>query len=374
MVGRGLHRFLAPGCIDFPQQGGLGLVHLLIIHLRKGLQFRLQGLVFRIPPDTGRGQVQELRMQGERTDGVIGIGILPGMGHRGVVDRKELDYALTSLHGPVDQLLDVVELAHAETVLRAEGEDGDGDTGAAPRAGPEPGDVVGDFQAAAGGGQFREEVVRAFFPQDRLLGGRVHDDELVLEGCLHLQGDTPVRESTVIQQMELLPVAERAAARQGDGFTRADLGGGDAEGDIPLPRGRGTRIPEGNAVRATENDVAERCGIERGVRGTVIPTFADHQRRAAGGSVIAVRPPFAADNLPFLLHFEGIGVPVAEVAPRQFLLPHVGISRIHRIPLLPDAEHQRLTPLGMILDSNANIHSGLLVLMSIPDFVRQKQK
>ena len=164
--------------------------------------------------------------------------------------------------------------------------------------------------------------------------------------------------------MELLPVAERAAASEGDGFARADLGGRDAEGDVPLPRGRRTRIPEGNAVRASEDDVAERGGVERRVRGTVVPPLADHQRRAAGGGFKAVRPPLAADGLPITLHLEGVRIPVAQVAPRQLLLPHVGISRIHRIPLLPDAEHQRLTPLGMILNGNANIHSGLLVLMS----------
>ena len=159
--------------------------------------------------------------------------------------------------------------------------------------------------------------------------------------------------------MEDLPVAERAAARDGDGFAGPHLRHGDAEGDIPLPRGRRTRIPEGSSVRTAEDDVAERGGIERGIGRTLVPPVADDELLGPLRRVEAVRPPLPADHLSPLLHLERIAVSVLEIPPRQLLLPHAGIRRIHRILSFPDTEHQALPPMGMILKRDSNVHIGL---------------
>ena len=289
------------------------------------------------------------------------------MGHRGVVDRKELDDALPGRHGPVHQFLYIVELTYAETVFRAEREHRDGHAGTPPGAGKKLRVDVGHHHVAASCGNFTEEMVRALFPDKGTAGFRVHDDELVFEGLLHVQGDAPVREAAVIQQMELLPVAERAAARDGDGLAGPYLRHGDAEGDISLPRGRRTRIPEGNPVRTAEDDVAERGGVERGISRPFVPPVADHELLGPLRRIEAVRPPLPADHLPSLLHLERIHVSVLEIPSRQLLLPHIRISRIHRIPSLSDAEHEALSPMGMILKCDSNIHVGHLFSVG-PDY------
>ena len=64
-------------------------------------------------------------MEGIDTDGVIGIAVLPSIGHVRIVDGQHLQYALLGLRTPVDHLLQITEVAHAETALAAQGEDGD---------------------------------------------------------------------------------------------------------------------------------------------------------------------------------------------------------------------------------------------------------
>ena len=76
--------------------------------------------------------MDELRVQGEGGVGVVGIGIRPRAGHRGVVDRQDLDDALTSGRGPVNQLFQILELADSEAAFAAEGEDRDRGAGPAP--------------------------------------------------------------------------------------------------------------------------------------------------------------------------------------------------------------------------------------------------
>ena len=64
-------------------------------------------------------------MEGIDTDGVIGIAVLPSVGHVGIVDRQHLQHALLGLRTPVDHLLQIAEVAHAEAALTAQREDGD---------------------------------------------------------------------------------------------------------------------------------------------------------------------------------------------------------------------------------------------------------
>ena len=54
------------------------------------------------------------------------------MEHCGVVDRKELKNALSCCGGPIDHLLEVIELTYTEIILGAEGEYRDSCTGTFP--------------------------------------------------------------------------------------------------------------------------------------------------------------------------------------------------------------------------------------------------
>ena len=111
-----------------------------VIDFRQGVELGLKLLVGGRLPDAGGREVEELRMQGEGGIGVVGIRIHPVPGHRGIVDREQLEHPLAGLSRPVSHLLEVVELADAEVLLAAQGEDGDGGAGT-PVTGPVEGRV-----------------------------------------------------------------------------------------------------------------------------------------------------------------------------------------------------------------------------------------
>ena len=364
----GSGRLLPLGTLEeFPQKRELGLRDGLVIDGRQGLQGLFPGLVGRILTHAGVRQMDIHRMQRERAHGIIRIGILPGMGHRRIVDREDLDDALPGLHGPVHQFPDIVEFTHAETVLRPEGENGNGNAGPAPGADKELRIDIGDGHVAAFRRHFPEEMVRPFLPGDRLPGFRVHDDKLVFENIRHFQGRLPIREAPVVQQVENLPFAQGLpAARQGDGFAGAHFGHGDAESHVPLPGRRGTRIPEGGSVRTAEDDVAEGMGIKGGIHGAVRPPFPQDEELRLRRCSIVVAAPFGPDGLPVPLHFESVAVAVAEVPSGQVRLPDSGKGRHHRVTFLPDPEHEAFARGGMVMKDDSDVHIFELVIVPFP--------
>ena len=107
----------------------LGVVYTLVVDLRQGVQlfpddFEAQTLLLVL--DGGQlSQVCILWMQGIDTDGIIRIGILPGVGDGGIVDREYLQHALLGLVAPVDEHFQVAKVAHAKAALTSQREDGD---------------------------------------------------------------------------------------------------------------------------------------------------------------------------------------------------------------------------------------------------------
>lgn len=69
-------------------------------------------------------------MQGKRRDRAIWVGILPGTIAGGVVDRKELDDALSGGGCPIDERMKVLEFAYSEVVACAKREDRNRSAGA----------------------------------------------------------------------------------------------------------------------------------------------------------------------------------------------------------------------------------------------------
>ena len=128
LEGLALHRLAALLGIKLTEILELGIVHALVVDLRQSVELFLQGievcLALGILQSRQLTEVGVLGMEGIDTDGVIGIAVLPGVGHVGIVDRQHLQHALLGLRTPVDHLLQVAEVAHAETALAAQGEDG----------------------------------------------------------------------------------------------------------------------------------------------------------------------------------------------------------------------------------------------------------
>ena len=117
------------------EQAGLGFIDADVIYFGQGVEFCLEFLVSRSLAYAGGRQVEELRVQGEGTVGIIGIRIHPVPGHRRIVDREQLEHALSGARRPVGHLFQVVEFADAEVLFAAQREDGDGGAGA-PVSGP----------------------------------------------------------------------------------------------------------------------------------------------------------------------------------------------------------------------------------------------
>ena len=137
LEGLALHHLAAFLSIEFAQILHLGIVHPLVVNLRQGVQFFLQsvvvGLACLVLEGRQLAQVGILRMQGIDADGVVRIGILPGMSDVRIVDGEYLQHALLRLGAPVDHQLQVAEVAHAEATLAAEREDGNHRAGTLPR-------------------------------------------------------------------------------------------------------------------------------------------------------------------------------------------------------------------------------------------------
>ena len=150
----------------FLQQAGLLVLYPLIVNLRQGVKLFLQGLIFLVDLHSGFRQGDELRMEGEGGIGIIRIGVRPGTCHRRVIDGKHLDYALPCHGSPVGKFLQVLELAHSETVLALEREHRNRNTGTPPWLPVKFGIPVANHEKRTLSRNFSKEVVGAGFPQD----------------------------------------------------------------------------------------------------------------------------------------------------------------------------------------------------------------
>ena len=71
-------------------------------------------------------------MEGEDTDNIIGIGVLPPMTDSRIIDWENLNNTHTRLLSPVDQSLEITEIPHSIAMLTPQGEYGYRDTGGTP--------------------------------------------------------------------------------------------------------------------------------------------------------------------------------------------------------------------------------------------------
>ena len=110
--------------VERPQILQLRIVHPLVVDLRQGVQFQSECLELRLQRLVLQGgqlaEVGILGMECIDADRVIGIGVLPGVGHVRVVDGQHLQHALLRLGTPVHHQLQVAEVTHTETPLTAQ--------------------------------------------------------------------------------------------------------------------------------------------------------------------------------------------------------------------------------------------------------------
>ena len=114
-------------------------------------------------------QVQVDRVQGHDGDAAVRVGIGPGLGGSGVVDRKQLEQGLPGGRGPVDHQFDVGEITDAGAATAPEREHGDGRSRVA-------GMLVGEGRLGDGIGV---GPVEAGLPDDGAV--RLAADELIFE-------------------------------------------------------------------------------------------------------------------------------------------------------------------------------------------------
>ena len=124
LEGLALQDGLALLLVERPQILQLRIVHPLVVDLRQGVQFQSECLELRLQRLVLQGgqlaEVGILGMECIDADRVIGIGVLPGVGHVRVVDGQHLQHALLRLGTPVHHQLQVAEVTHTETPLTAQ--------------------------------------------------------------------------------------------------------------------------------------------------------------------------------------------------------------------------------------------------------------
>ena len=334
----------------FAEQAEFLAVNPLIINLRKGIQLVPQGLVGLVLADAGIRQVDELRVQGEGRVSIVRIGILPGAGHGGIIDRQELDHVLARCDGPVHQQADVVEFADAETLLAAQGEDRDGRAGSPPGKGREDGNDIAYQQMATFGRYFIEEAVRAGFPADRSQGLAVHQGEFIIKRLVHLQGQGPDREGRIVHQLHLLPAP--VAAGQGDGQVGADFSGREDKGNVAFLRLR-------RPFAAGENHILEQRGPERGVGRPVLPAVFQDQFLHARRRVDMVGNFFRADA--FLAPPDLIMVFTQGTDLVQGQGPDAALSRSHVMPFAACNQHKAVAPTGLVFNEKLDLHGSYVL-------------
>ena len=353
LAGGALKDLLSGDLIDFAEIFDLLDVDLFVVYLGESVEGVLELPVGLVDADAGIRQVDELRVEREGRHGVVGIRIGPGEGHRRVVDGEELDDALTGQGGPVGEFFDVVELAYAEAVLGPEGEDRHCSARSPPWLRPEDGGEIAYDMGLALWRDFEEIVVVRGFPEDRGAGLFVNDDEFELEGLLHVEGYRPLRETGLVENLELLPVAEGpAAAGDRHGLAAAHVRDGHGERHVACAlKGR-------HGFVVTEYHVAESGTVERRISRTVPPALED-----ADGLLRLCREtehvaaPLRAHGLAVPQKFKRVFCPLLAMGLGKIDSPDAAGQVLHRPGLVSGPEHQALPPSGLVPQRNLNSHS-----------------
>ncbi len=136
------------------------------------------------------------------------------MGHRGVVDRQNLKELLSCDNSPIDHLLKVEEVAHAEVIITAHREHGNGHTRSAPcRTGIDETHSAHNERRTLVLGYYVHHSIVAVLPGEQLTGSLVKNHKLVTERQMNLlvgKRYAPFREIAVVHHQGIfgIPLAD----------------------------------------------------------------------------------------------------------------------------------------------------------------------
>ena len=279
-------------------------------------------------------QTQELGVQGKGRVGVVGVGVLPRVGHRGVIDRKNLNNRLTGRGGPIDHQHQVVELTHTEALIGAECKDRNGHTGTTPGGAVEAGTQGIDQHRTFRRHGLCEVVVFAQLPAYHLARLTLYDDELVHKGELELVGlqvGTPYGEVGIahLDGLLYLPLAQRLGiAHQHHLLVGTHLG--NLGTDDHLANADGLLL---GTLRTGKDTLGEHRRVERTIGGHLLPTVVDVERRELLVEGQTVRcAPFGTERTLVVAQL----VVIDEFLRGGFegALPQITTDVLHRVALL----------------------------------------
>ena len=152
---------------NLPQEAPLHLHHRFVIHLGERVQakafsfegFELGAVLF----GNHAGEIQVKRMQRERGDRGVRIGIGPGVRRRGVVDWKNLDQFQSRLIAPIHEQFQIGEFSNAKTSTTPQTENRNRHARAAPRLGWQTHEAVAHNYLTLGHRTFGQSTVLAIF-------------------------------------------------------------------------------------------------------------------------------------------------------------------------------------------------------------------
>ena len=220
---------------------GLGLVHPFIVDLWQTVEVFPQFLeidaFFGISKRWQGIEVDILGMKGKDADATVGIRVGPGVGDGGVVDGQHLQHSLSRAGHPVDHLLQVAEVAHAETVFGAEREYRYQCAGTTDVVDGEEGrfEFIDHHAVFTHVGQ-RHPAVVMVFPYHLVFVSHIHGHELELQSVVHQERGVKVGHPLVVVVLIHghttlhVPVAQLVAfAHQHEAFVATELWGAHLE-------------------------------------------------------------------------------------------------------------------------------------------------
>ena len=301
-------------------------------------------------------------MQGEGRVGVVGVGVFPGTGHRGVVDRQQLDHPLPRRRGPVDEQLQVRKLADAEALVRAEREDRDGRAGAPPAPLGEAGDDGSFDEVLLFGGWAVPGAVGTLLPEDGFEALPVGDQQFVFAAPGQPQRQLPLRETAVVERYDPLPGVD-AVGGQGQRLVRKQRGRREAQGPVCRERPGGFRAARGALflrLRPGEDAAGEGRGVERRVGGHLLPAVPDADCPGVGlfGQPQRVGLPFGADTGAVALDGIAVGDGRAVGVTLHGALPDAAFVVLQGDSAASEEQHELFAPARAVFDFEKQFHVG----------------
>ena len=258
----------------------LTFVHPLVVNLRERVQILSECLVVGTALLVGERakllQAQIHGVKGEGGVGVVGVRVHPCVRHGGVVDGKNLHEALARGGSPVNHLLEVVEIAHAEIVVAAQGEYGDSHTGTLPVEGIAH-TQAGKHRGLANGRIDAHRAVVAMLPCHHIARGTVEHHKLEFAGggdVASVNEGAPLRIARIAHAHGLrrVPCAQRGRRA---GY-RQHLAGSHHRRLGLKKYLAGTGLHIGSRSLPLAHTLRERRGVERLVVGHVAPAVEHH--------------------------------------------------------------------------------------------------